>query len=235
MSDAFFTLHRDLPREGPGEVADVIWTAQAADLAPDAHVADVACGPGADLVTWADRVPQGFVTGFDRQAHFVEAARDRVAGRDRVAVHQGDMAKLAGQFDLIWCAGAVYFLGLRRALSLWRRHVQPGGHIAVTAPCHFAARPSDRARAFWAGDEALSLPQLAVTIGMAGFQLVAQRRLSDAAWEAYYQPLLARAARLKPDADPALLQVIAEAEEEAAAWSALRAEVGYTLCLMRPA
>ncbi|MFC6759581.1 hypothetical protein ACFQFQ_08945 [Sulfitobacter porphyrae] len=44
---AFYQLHRDLPREGPGEAADVAWATALADLAPVARVADVACGPGA--------------------------------------------------------------------------------------------------------------------------------------------------------------------------------------------
>ncbi|HBB84928.1 MAG TPA: class I SAM-dependent methyltransferase, partial [Sulfitobacter sp.] len=43
---AFFTLHRDLPREGPGEPADVNWAVEQGDLPARAEIADVACGPG---------------------------------------------------------------------------------------------------------------------------------------------------------------------------------------------
>lgn len=44
--DAFFALHRDLPREGPGEAADVAWALEVAGVAPGARVADAGCGPG---------------------------------------------------------------------------------------------------------------------------------------------------------------------------------------------
>lgn len=56
--DAFFTVHRDLPREGPGEAADVRWALDQLGLSGPIDVLDAACGPGADLVELADALPQ---------------------------------------------------------------------------------------------------------------------------------------------------------------------------------
>jgi|GEM_PF-4683729 len=53
MSSAFFTVHRDLDREGPGEAADVHWALDVAGTPEDARILDAACGPGADMVTLA--------------------------------------------------------------------------------------------------------------------------------------------------------------------------------------
>ena len=65
--------------------------------------------------------------------------------------------------------------------------------------------------------------------------MLGQRRLSDAAWEAYFTPLDARIAALRTrGADPALAQVLDEAEEEAACWRAHRDEYGYLLSVVRP-
>ena len=47
---AFFTVHCDLPREGPGEAADVLWALGHLNAGGPLDVMDAACGPGADLI-----------------------------------------------------------------------------------------------------------------------------------------------------------------------------------------
>ncbi len=231
---AFFTLHRDLPREGPGEAADVAWATALAQTPADAAIADLACGPGADIAALLVAAPNGHVTGIDKQQHFVDAVRARYGDDPRVSARQGDMAQPDGLFDLIWCAGALYFLGLQKGLRGWRKSLRPNGAIAFTQPCFFDPRPSDAAVAFWEGDEVFGQVALATQIGLAGYELLGTRRLSDAAWEAYYQPLEARIEMLWPDADDDLRQVLSEARAEATQWRALRAETGYLLCVVRP-
>ena len=121
--DAFFTLHRDLPREGPGEPADVAWAANVAGLQPDARIADVGCGPGGDIAALLDAAPRGHVTALDKTAHFIASARVAWGDDPRVTVLQADMARIMNPHDMIWCAGAVYFLGIDAALKGWRAQV----------------------------------------------------------------------------------------------------------------
>ena len=130
--DAFLTLHRDLPREGPGEAADVAWAAKVAGVGSEARILDAACGPGGDITALLEVAPRGHVTACDRIAHFVAAARAAHLADPRVEVVQADMTSLAGPFDLIWCAGAVYFLGVTEALTAWRPILAPGGAIAFS-------------------------------------------------------------------------------------------------------
>lgn len=232
----FFELHRDLPREGPGEAADVVWAAEVAGLAPGAQMADVACGPGADIAALLDVAPQGHVTALDKTAHFVDAARAAWRGDDRVTVLRADMARIMNSYDMIWCAGAVYFLGVTEALRAWRKSLQPGGVIAFSEVCWFSETRSDRARAMWSQD----YPQMtdeagvAAQIAAAGYEVLGTRRLSDAAWENYYTPLEARAARLRPGAGADLVAVLDEARAEADCWRAHRDEFGYLLSVVRP-
>jgi len=75
---------------------------------------------------------------------------------------------------------------------------------------------------------------LEARIAAAGYDLCGLRVLSDAAWEAYYTPLDARAARLRPGAEAALARVLDEAEAEAALWRAHRDAFGYALAVVRP-
>ncbi|MGJ8625331.1 MAG: class I SAM-dependent methyltransferase [Sulfitobacter sp.] len=232
---AFFTLHRDLPREGPGEAADVAWAASTIGLAANAQIADIACGPGADIAALLTAAPQGHVTALDKTAHFVDAARALWADDPRATVLRADMARVMNTYDMIWCAGAVYFLGVTEALRNWRRSLNNGGVVAFSEPCWFTDDRSPQAITNWADYPAMSTAAgIAARVDVAGYKVIATRQLSDQAWENYYAPLDARIADLRPNADEALLAVLDEAEAEAAAWRAHRDEFGYLLTIARP-
>lgn len=231
----FFKLHRDLPREGPGEPADVAWAAQVAGLNPNAEIADVACGPGGDIEALLEAAPQGHVTALDKTSHFVAAARAKWAGDARATVLKADMARIANTYDLIWCAGAVYFIGVTPALTQWRKSLRAGGMIAFSEACFFTDTPSARVRKLFADYAGMTDAEgIAAQVAAAGYETVATRRLSDAAWEAYLTPIDARIAMLREGADAALTAVLDEAEEEAACWRDERENFGYLLSVVRP-
>ena len=233
--DAFFELHQDLPREGPGEPADVAWATQVVNLAADAHICDAACGPGADIAALKEAAPRGQITALDKVEAFVEQARARYGDDPAVTVSVGDMTKISGPFDLIWCAGAIYFLGVTQALRTWRAALSDGGAVVFSQVCWFTSDPSDAARAGWT-----EYPDMTNEAGVlqaiedAGYACLATRRLSDAAWEAYYTPLDTRIAALHPQAQGALVDVLEEAKAEAALWRTERESFGYLLCVVRP-
>ncbi|NKX46162.1 class I SAM-dependent methyltransferase [Roseicyclus persicicus] len=232
----FFVLHADLPREGPGETADVAWAAEVAGTPDTARILDAACGPGGDLGALLRAAPKGHVTAIDLHAPFIDAARARWGADGRVTLTVGDMTTPEGPFDLIWCAGAVYFLGIEAALAAWRPRLAPGGAIAFSEPCLFTDAPSAEAIAFWQGYEGLTdAAGIAARVTAAGYETLATRALGDIAWESYFRPQEARIARLRPGADAGLAAVLDEAEAEIAGWRACRAETGYLLSVVRPA
>ncbi|MFD2738721.1 class I SAM-dependent methyltransferase [Sulfitobacter aestuarii] len=232
---AFFTLHRDLPREGPGTPEDVAWAAQHAGLASNARIADVGCGPGSDIAAWLAVLPQGHVTALDTTAHYIAAARAIWADDPRVTMLQADMARIHNKHDLIWSAGSAYFLGITKALKNWRKTLTSGGMVAFSEPCWLTLDPSDEARQNWQDYPAMSdAAGIATRIAAAGYEVIATRQLSDAAWEAYYTPLEARISMLRPTADAALTEVLDAAEAEIACWRSHRDEFGYLLSLARP-
>ncbi|MEQ6248248.1 class I SAM-dependent methyltransferase [Sulfitobacter sp. HNIBRBA3233] len=235
---AFFTLHRDLPREGPGEPSDVAWAAKVAELPADAQIADAACGPGGDVAALLQAAPEGHVTALDLTPHFVDAARARWADDPRVTTLRADMTVIKNRHDMIWCAGAVYFIGIETALRNWRAALKPQGVVAFSEVCWKGDTRSDRARAVWDGYAAMTdRAGINAHVAAAGYEVVDQRWLSDAAWEGYFGPLDARIAALRDAAakDDALAKVLDEAEEEAACWRAHRDEFGYLLSVVRPA
>lgn len=242
---AFFTLHRDLPREGPGERGDVTWAGEVTGLAPDARILDAACGPGADIPALLFFAPGAALTGIDLHQPFVEDAAARFAGDERVRIRQGrliakddglpDPAAL-GPFDLIWCAGAAYFEGVTECLTAWRTALAPGGHIAFSDAVYLTDSPCDAVLRNWAEYPGMTdAGGIAARVADAGYEIVATRLLADAAWEGYYGPMERRIAQLRPAADADLAAVLQEAATEARTWRQHRDEFGYLLCVVRPA
>lgn len=233
---AFFELHRDLPREGPGEPADVAWAAELAGLPPGARICDAACGPGADIGTLLKAAPAARVDAVEKRAAFVEQARAHWGDDPRVTVRQGDMGDLTGPYHMIWCAGALYFLGVTEGLTKWRSALAHGGKVAFSEPCWFTDTPSDGAQKHWA-----EYPPMTDEAGItrwvtdAGYEVLGTRRVSDAAWEAYYTPMEQRIAMLRPNAGPELLPMLDEGQAEVDGWRRHRHEAGYMLFLVRPA
>ncbi|WP_298969807.1 trans-aconitate 2-methyltransferase [uncultured Roseobacter sp.] len=233
--DAFFELHRDLPREGPGEDADVAWAAEIADLKPDARICDAACGPGADIAALRRVAPQGHVDAMDKVAGFVEQARARQGDDPNVTLSVADMSDITGPYDMIWCAGALYFLGVTEGLQCWRKALAPGGVVAFSQVCWFTEDRPKAAVDLWADyPEMTDVAGVAAWVEAAGYTTLATRKISDRAWEDYYGPLDQRIAKLSPGASGALTQVLEEARTEAAVWRAHRKSFGYLLSVVRP-
>ena len=235
MTSPFFTLHQGLDREGPGEPADVAWVADIVGLPKDARICDVACGPGADIPSFLQVAPDGMITAIDAQKHFIEELHMRIGPHPQVNAYTGHMAKLKGPYDLIWCAGAVYFLGIQKALLAWRPALAKGGHVAFSEPCFFTDNPSEKARAYWEGYETCDAAGIDAQVSEAGFETVATRRIADSAWRAYHDPMAARIEALRPGADEALSDVLDEALAEIAIYQDVRHETGYLLSVVRPA
>lgn len=237
---AFMKIHSDMPRQGPGEIADVGWAARVAGLGPEGHVADMGCGPGADLHALSALVPRGTVIGVDAMPSFVEEARAATRTLDNVTVVQGDMlVPPAAPFDFIWSAGAVYNVGVAAALEAWRPCLKAEGAVAFSHLCWRVpqdARPK-AAVDFWAQGypEMTDEAGLAAQIAGAGFRTLASSPLSDAAWENYFTPLEARLAAEEPGADAVMAEIIGIEREEIAVWRQNRESFGYIFSVVTPA
>lgn len=233
--EAFLTLYTDLAREGPGAAADLGWALSVAATPQLARICDAGCGSGADTVTLAKERPKAQIDAVDKIAQFVAAAQKRVAPFGaRVQVRQGDMASIDGPYDLIWCAGALYFLGVTEGLSKWRSALAPGGAIAFSEPC-LLPRPSTAARAFWAEyPQITDVTGIRARVAAAGYRVLGEQMQVGDAWEAYYIPMARRIEKLRPYAQGALVEALDEAESEIARWKAAPSEIAYALMVVAP-
>ncbi len=234
--EAFLTLHRNLPREGPGEPADIEWLGRQINLPEGARICDNACGPGADIGPLLALAPGAHVTAIDINPQFLGQAAEEWGEDPRVDLLMGDMRDPGGPYDLIWCAGGVYLLGVREALEMWKPSLAEGGLVAFSEPCYFKDPPDSEVVEIWA-----DYPQMGSEEGIdarvraAGYETIATRRLSDDAWRAYYKPLMARMEELYEDADDDLRQVLIAHAAEIKAWDEYGDDFGYLLSVVRPA
>ncbi|MFN4056878.1 MAG: class I SAM-dependent methyltransferase [Roseinatronobacter sp.] len=234
-SEAFLTVYSDLAREGPGVPADVAWALYVAGTPARARIMDAGAGSGADTVTLAKERPEAQVESVEWIGQYVDAARKRVAPFGaRVQVRQGDMAAITGPYDLIWCAGALYFLGVTEGLRAWRGALADGGRIAFSEAC-LLPNPSDNARAFWQEyPQVTNAEGIRARVADAGYRIVGERMVIGAPWAAYYDSMSARIEKLRPTASGDLLAALDEAQAEIDRWRASPSEIAYLLMVVAP-
>ncbi|UCG32333.1 MAG: methyltransferase domain-containing protein [Phycisphaerales bacterium] len=244
--DAFFLLHSDLPREGPGSDEA---TLQALDrlppLRPCPRVLDLGCGPGRHTLVLARHLRTPIIA-IDPHEPFLDQLRRRATaeGLDELVVAlPGRMETLneqPGTVDLIWCEGAAYIVGFTEALSLWRPLLGDDGLVVVTEATWLTDSLPAEVRDFWQQEypAITTIDENIARAATAGFAVFDHFTLPPSAWwDEYYDPLIERMAALRPRAagDAALAQVIAEHEREIDMHRRFGHTYGYVFYLMRKA
>ncbi|MDR3082761.1 MAG: methyltransferase domain-containing protein [Streptomyces sp.] len=109
------------------------------DVRPGQTVVDLGCGPGTDLHALAEAVTTtGAVIGVDHDQAAVDAAQERTAGQDTIAVHLGDIHDLQLADRTVDRARTDRVLQhvADPALALHEIHrvLRPGGRIVMGEP-----------------------------------------------------------------------------------------------------
>ncbi|UCE58439.1 MAG: methyltransferase domain-containing protein [Phycisphaerales bacterium] len=244
--DAFFKLHSDLPREGPGSDEATAEALRRLPALPDSpRVLDVGCGPGRQTLVLARKL-QTPVVAVDMHEPYLDqlrASAQKAGLTDLVIAHPGRMEALEeepGSIDLIWSEGAIYIVGFVEGLKLWRPLLRTSGLVVVTEATWLTENPSAEVEAFWGA----AYPAMTDVDGnirnaaAAGFEVFDHFALpSSAWWNEYLTPLEERAAKLRVEAagDPELTQVLEEHDREADICRRFGDTFGYVFYLMRKA
>jgi len=222
--ELFFEIFESLPRQGPGNRA---CTARAlglcGELPPSPRVLDLGSGVGAQTLDLAE-LTSGIVVAVDRHPPFVERLRASSAARGlghRVLPVVGDLAHpgvLPGSFDLVWSEGALYNVGLEKALETCRDALRPGGHLAFTDAVWCVEDPPTEVRASFEDYPTMgSTEDVRAAIAASGLALVGHFTLPDEAWwNDFYTPLLRRVEELRGEYgnDDEAIAVLDQIEEE---------------------
>ena len=240
--NALFHLFTSLPRQGPGSEAS---TREAFRRLPALQarprVLDIGCGTGRQTLVLA-RDLEAHVLAVDiHEPYLAELTRlAAAAGLARaVETRAASMEALdlpEESFDLIWSEGAIYIVGVERALPLWRPLLRPSGCLAFTEVSWLTDTPPPEAAAFWQREypQIDSVPANCRKAEAAGFQVVDTFALpSPDWWQDYYDPLRRRIETLRPEAAewPELAAVIEGTEREIELFERFGNSYGYVFYL----
>ncbi len=241
MTEAFFTLHRDLPRQGPGSDATARRMLAAAGPLPEhPRVLDVGCGPGRSTLLLAEEAG-AHVTAVDLHQPFLDGLAAEVAHRglgDRVSLLNCSMDRLPfpdQSFDVIWAEGSAYIAGFGTALRAWHRLLAPGGVLVVTEAEWTVPDPAPAVRAYW--DASYPLRDHAANAGTAqaaGYHLSAHWPLPESDWwDEYYTPLTQRVPRADPQ-QPGMPEALAALRTELTMRREHGSDYHYAAYILRP-
>ena len=220
---AWWKLNGDLAQQGPGSDSSTQRALEAVGPLPRApRILDMGCGPGRQTRVLA-RATGGRVTALDRLPPFLQLLRARSpeeGGARRIHAVCGDMSQppfAAGSFDLVWSEGAVYIPGFEAGLRGWCGLLRPGGRVAVSE-ISWVADPPAETRAYWEK----TYPAIAdvetnrARAARAGYEILSTFPLPRADWDAYYDPIEARAVTLRREYedDPAALAALSAHRQE---------------------
>lgn len=224
QTEIFFEVHSELPQAGPGSFES---TKKALDfvgpLPERASVLDVGCGPGRQTMDLARLLPSAIITALDNHPPFLQEVQKRAAhvgALNRVLPLEGDMRELPaepGAINLIWCEGAAYIMGLRKALDAWKPALTEGGTIALTEPVWLRPDPPEETVGFFAEYPQMRDAQATrAIVADAGYRLLGDFILPEADWLNYYEPMQERIEQLRPRhaGDPVAERVLDQCQAE---------------------
>jgi SAM-dependent methyltransferase len=223
----FFELYESLPRQGPGDrTCAVRAVAFCSDLPPTPDVLDLGCGVGGQTLHLAE-LTSGSIVAMDSHAPSIERLRATVAVRgfaERIQPMVGDMAEPRlppASFDLVWSEGALYNIGIEKALRICHGLLRPGGYLAFTDAVWRRDNPPPEVKASFEDDYPTMgrVPDILNVIDRCGFSLIGHFTLPDGAWwNDFYTPMEIRIEELRrkhTDDDEALAVLDQLAQEPA--------------------
>jgi SAM-dependent methyltransferase len=201
----FFEVFEALPRQGPGNRASAARAlALCRDLPSSPDIMDLGCGVGAQTLHLAE-LTSGTIVAVDNHAPSVERLRAAVAEQglsERIMPVVGDLSNLGqppASFDLVWSEGALYNIGLEKALPVCHGLLRPRGYLAFTDAVWRKENPPPEVKA--AFEDYATMGQVSdvlAVIESRGFSIVDHFTLPDEAWwDDFYTPMRSRIAELR--------------------------------------
>lgn len=204
--EIFFEVYEALPRQGPGNRDSAARAlALCRELPPTPDILDLGCGVGGQTLHLAE-LTRGAITAIDRHAPSIARLQATLAARGlapRVRALTGDMACPGlppESFDLVWSEGALYNIGIGRALQVCHGLLRPGGYLAFTDAVWRRENPDSEVKAGFEQDyPAMGRAEdIEATVRAGGFELLGRFTLPDAAWWAdFYTPMEIRINELR--------------------------------------
>lgn len=221
--EVFLEIHKDIPREGPGDSLITKSTFKLCTNLPEKpNILDIGCGPGFQTFDLAG-VSGGNITALDYHEQYIKVLEKNIASarmESRIKCVQGDMNNMEfppESFDLIWSEGAVYIMGFDEGLKEWRKFLKPGGYLCVTELSWIKENPPAEVADYWNENYPgmMKVEEGNKIASKRGYEIIENITLPDNAWfDNYYDYIAAKLPVMKEkySGNPDILQVI-ESEE----------------------
>lgn len=205
VGEIFWSVHRGLPREGPGDDESTLRAFGMLDGLPaQAAILDIGCGPGAQTVALA-RASQSKVVAVDTHQPFLDdlsrrAAQAGLSGQVQAVNMSMFELNFDEKFDLLWSEGAIYIIGFEEGLKKWRPLLKPGGFVAVTEISWLKPDVPKPAADFWldAYPAMATVEENLARLSRAGYRALGHFSLPERAWwNEYYNPMAERIRNLR--------------------------------------
>ncbi len=98
-------------------------------------------------------------------------------------------------FDLIWSEGAIYNIGFKKGIELWKPFLKTGGVLAVSEITWLHPNPPEEIRSHWEAEypEIATASEKIKVLEDAGYDLLGYSVLPPSSWlENYYIPTESR-------------------------------------------
>lgn len=201
--DKFFEIHKDIPREGPGDNESTYKALKMVEgLSDDSKILDVGCGPGMQTMELAKNT-KGTIIALDIFDHFLKYLNKKAIEnnlQDKIKTIKGSMFELEKYFEkeafnLIWSEGAIYIMGFERALEIWKEFIKPEGHLVVSEVSWLKEDIPKELVNFWSSEypEMKTIDSNLSIIKQKGYNIVDFFTIPEISWwENYYTPLQKR-------------------------------------------
>lgn len=202
MAD-FYRIFDVLERRGPGSEVDTLTALGKVPMKPS-QVLEIGCGQGIATRLLAQKC-EAQITAIDNDEEAIKALQ--ASNRDYAEQIRFECASMTDlpyaerSFDLIWSEGSAYIMGVNNAFKKWRPLLTDKGVLVLSDLVWSTENVNQKAKAFW-GSEYPDMTTVETRIKQAkaaGYQVIDTFPISDAAWEAYYQPLSQQVAALKDE------------------------------------
>lgn len=242
--DIFFEIHKDLPREGPGDLDSTMKAYSAlANLPQVPRLLDIGCGPGKQTNDLGLNTPANIIA-LDTHRPFIRqiASKFQKTGQSgQIKLLEASMTYLPfppASFDVIWSEGAIYNIGFEKGLRTWRRCLKTGGCIAVTELSWLRNPRPIEIQDYWSVEYPgmHNIQSNLAIIAACGYSLLENFTLPDASWwNDYYSPMELRLNILleQYSTDPEALECITASYQEIEMHRKYSEYYGYVFYIMQ--
>lgn len=204
--DIFFEMHKDIPREGPGDNdATKRAITMLKDMPSNPNILDIGCGPGMQTIELAENM-NGKIYAIDIHKPFLDRLLETAIDKNvshKIEAKEMSMFSLEFEednFDVIWCEGAIFIIGFEKGIQEWKKYIKKGGYLVVSEISWLRKDIPEEPKNYWEHDypEIKGITDNMRIIEKQGYLPVGHFVISEKGWwENYYNPLTDRISKLR--------------------------------------